>query len=233
MSASLVLLPGLDGTGELFQPFLSELPPDIPPIVISYPTQGSQEYPALVQFVLPRLPSDERIVLLGESFSGPAAVLVAATRPKNLAGIILCASFVGSPRRFAGFFARLSQYAPLHLLSRLGGPRLLMGRFRSRALSGLLSRALAKVPRNVLSARYGAVADVDVREALKDLECPALYLRASEDGVIPASASEAFSKFYVRAKVEVIEAPHFLLQCAPARAASVVEEFVRDVTTAA
>ena len=233
MSISLVLLPGLDGTGELFQPFLKELAPDIHPIVVSYPTHGPQEYSALVQFVLRQLPSDRPFVLLGESFSGPAAVLVAATRPKNLVGIILCASFIGAPRRFAGWFARWSRFAPLHLMSRLGGPHFLMGRFRAPALRELLVRALAKVPRYTLSARYAAVANVDVRAELSDLELPALYLRASEDTVIPVAAADVFAKTCVRAKVEVIEAPHFLLQCAPERAARVVEEFVRDVASAA
>ena len=39
MTVSLVLLPGLDGTGELFQPLLRALPNELQPIVLSYPNR--------------------------------------------------------------------------------------------------------------------------------------------------------------------------------------------------
>ena len=34
----LVLLPGMEGTGSLFAPFLKELPDWVQPVVVSYPT---------------------------------------------------------------------------------------------------------------------------------------------------------------------------------------------------
>ena len=233
MSVSLVLLPGLDGTGDLFQPFLQELTSQVEPVVVSYPTDGPQDYAALVHVVLKNLPSNRPFVLLGESFSGPIAVLVAASRPANLVGIILCASFVTSPRPLARLFALISAVAPLHLLSSVAGPSILMGRFKTQTLSGLLAAAVSRVPSETLRKRYRAVAAVDVRAEFSNLSLPALYLRASEDIVVPASAAETFAHVNDRAKVEVIEAPHFLLQCAPARAANVVESFVCKVSGAA
>ena len=37
MSCTLILLPGMDGTGELFSPLVKELGPDIQTVVVRYP----------------------------------------------------------------------------------------------------------------------------------------------------------------------------------------------------
>ena len=92
----LVLLQGLDGTGELFHPFLRVLPSRLTPQVVSYPTEQYLIYKELVSLVLDVLPRKEPFVLLGESFSGPLSIKVAALSPPNLRAVILCASFVSN-----------------------------------------------------------------------------------------------------------------------------------------
>jgi pimeloyl-ACP methyl ester carboxylesterase len=105
-----------------------------------------------------------------------------------------------------------------------------MGRARTLALTALLAKAVKAVPRITSSARYSTVAHVDVRAALAGLDVPALYLQASDDLVVPPTAAEIFEKTAIRARVVVIEAPHFLLQCAPVAAAKEIEKFVREVS---
>ena len=61
-----VLLPGMDGSGALFDEFVSEL--QSKSIVISYPDQPFG-YEELEQHVRSRLPIDEPFMLLAESFS--------------------------------------------------------------------------------------------------------------------------------------------------------------------
>ena len=230
MAPTLVLLPGLDGTGDLFQPLVESLSPRIQPLVLAYPESGGQAYSELATYVLERLPKDRPYVLVGESFSGPVAILVAAARPSGLTGLVLCASFARAPRkRVAQVLARVFPLAPLGLFACLGGPSLLMGRFRTRVLESLLRRALAKVPKPTLHARSVAVAQVDVTAALAALELPIMYLQASEDLVVPPSAATTVARFAKRARLEVVVAPHFLLQCAPDPAARVIEEFASDV----
>jgi len=43
-----VLLPGLDGTGELFRPLFAELPGWIHPVVVSYPRERPLGYTELL-----------------------------------------------------------------------------------------------------------------------------------------------------------------------------------------
>ena len=226
MTVSLVLLPGLDGTGKLFGPLLEELPSDIQPIVVRYPAEPLG-YRALKALVLDLLPSDKPFVLLAESFSGPVAVLTAAEKPPGLLGLVLCGSFVVSPHRWIGSARFLLELVPIRFAARTVGARVLIGRFEVPGLAQLMSDALAQVPSRVLRARLRAALRVDVRAELSAIEVPSLYLQASEDRIVPKTAAEAFARSAQRGKVQVVAAPHFLLQCAPSNAARSIQEFIR------
>jgi hypothetical protein len=83
---ALVLLPGLDGTGDLFQPLLSRLDRSIEPVVVRYPLAEPLGYEALTSIARRALPTTGPYVILGESFSGPIAVQLAAERSGELRG---------------------------------------------------------------------------------------------------------------------------------------------------
>lgn len=53
----LVLLPGMDGTGELFAPLIEALRPDVTAVVVRYPDLPL-DYAAHTAFALERLPRD-------------------------------------------------------------------------------------------------------------------------------------------------------------------------------
>ncbi len=101
----LVLLPGLDGTGRLFTPLRRELPKEVEPIVLSYPPDTPLTYDDLCNFLAHELPTDP-FVLLGESFGGPLAILLAQRAKYYLKGIILCASFITNPHLLLTKFLR-------------------------------------------------------------------------------------------------------------------------------
>lgn len=226
MKVVLVLLPGLDGSSSLFQPLLRELPRELQHVVVSYPAQEFLDYTALKELALQSVPAGQPFVLLGESFSGPVAVLAAAERPKGLLGVILCASFVLAPRPWAALALPLLRLVSIRIAARTVGQYILMGRFRTPELSDLMSAALAKVPENVLWSRVVAAAKVDVSLELSSIDCPILYLQASEDLVVPRSASEAFSRGSRRGSVELVSGPHLLLQCVPSEAAKSIVRFI-------
>src|SRR2546430_17674636 len=93
----LVLLPGLDGSGLLFRPLIDHLPPELDPIVVAYPPDRALGYDELLPLALKALPTSAPFALLGESFSGPLALMAAARAPEGLQAVILCATFVRKP----------------------------------------------------------------------------------------------------------------------------------------
>jgi len=78
---TLVMLPGLDGTGTLFHRAIDHLPSFIKPIVMSYPPDKKLGYSDLVTIVQSaienQIPTGDQYVLLGESFGGPLSLMLA------------------------------------------------------------------------------------------------------------------------------------------------------------
>jgi len=68
-----ILLPGMDGTGDLFKPFIASLPSSIKPRLVAYPYSEKLSLQQLVEYAINRLPLDEDYVLLGESMSAAIA----------------------------------------------------------------------------------------------------------------------------------------------------------------
>jgi pimeloyl-ACP methyl ester carboxylesterase len=230
---SLVLLPGLDGTGDFFAPLLEALGRDIRTHVVRYPVAGAYDYATCQQLVRSSLPVDGPYVLLGESFSGPVAMSLAAQAPQGLAGVILCCTFAVNPRPRLAFIRPLLPFLPFHgtgsslRLSRF----LVLGRWITPAIRELHQRILASVPAKTIRSRLEAVADCDVREALAGIRLPILCLVALHDRLIPRTAARLLQRQAPAATVVHIEAPHCLLQCEPQQAAEHIRKFMQALVT--
>jgi len=228
---ALVLLPGMDGTSKLRGDFVAALGPTIEPTVVSYPTDRPLGYPELESLVHSTLPAHRPYVLLGESFSGPIAISIAASCPPGLIGLVLCCSFARNPRPGLGLFRWLLplfpfKYVPIRLLSPF-----VFGRFASAPLLAALRSALAGISGTTLRARAAAVLNVDVSSALPRIRVPVLYLRGTEDRVVPRSCADLVARAAPQTQVADVEAPHFMLEAAPADAAAAVKKFVQTLAS--
>lgn len=224
MTIQIVLLPGLDGTTVLFEPLLAELAPEAR--AVEYPRTLPSDYESLLPLVLESLPRDEDFILIGWSFSGPLALMAAATRPRGLRGVVLCASFVQKPLAWVPSAAR---YCVRTWMLRFSGgiarSRLMLGRDRTPALEELLARALGDVPPAVLAARLRQVLRVDVREELRSCPVPILYLGADADLVVPQRNARVIQRERPDVRTQFIAGPHLALTCNPGAAASALREF--------
>jgi pimeloyl-ACP methyl ester carboxylesterase len=224
----LVLLPGLDGTGRLLRGFREAIGPHAATILVSYPTDRTLDYTALEALVRSHLPRRKPFVLLGESFSGPIAIAIAASRPIGLRGLILACSFARNPIPTLAPLAPLIRLLPI----RWAPPALLawptLGRFTTPALQSELRETLSQVPSSVIAARLRAVIEVDVSALLAQVGVPILYLCACEDRLVPPSTSGQFAVL-PRARIAQIKGPHFLLQACPAATSKEVVRFLREI----
>src|SRR5829696_4757703 len=89
---TLILLPGMDGTGDLFRPFMDIVPPGWPCRTVSYPTDRILRYDELLTVAERHLCGERDVVVVAESFSGPLALRLACGRPAQVKAVVLVAS---------------------------------------------------------------------------------------------------------------------------------------------
>jgi pimeloyl-ACP methyl ester carboxylesterase len=220
-----VLLPGLDGTGLLFRPFIQAAPSGWCCDVIRYPDRSDWIYHDYAAFVLDHLPAGEHL-LLGESFSGPVATLVAAGRRPGLLGMVLCCSFVLRPAwrglRYLPWSWLLDRAEPPVALAALLGGRRMAGQVaESIAEAGCLVRAETR------AARMREVLKVDVRGCLEGSDVPLLDLRGSQDRLVPSRCGRHVLRARPDAMVLRVAGPHLLLQVAPEACWRAIEAFAQ------
>ena len=97
---TIVLLPGMDGSGALFGDFIAAL--GLNPVIVAYPPDTPQTYDELEHFVHQSLPAGEPYILLGESFSGPVAIRIASRKPAGLKALVLVCTFAALPPSRSG-----------------------------------------------------------------------------------------------------------------------------------
>jgi pimeloyl-ACP methyl ester carboxylesterase len=225
---TLVLLPGLDGTGDLFANILLELPPNLKPVVVAYPSQRFMPYPELLSWLTGIVPKEESFAILAESYGTPLAVKFAATHPRNLIGVILSAGFVSNPVREWGFLPRLLADA---LFFRLRPPDfaleyLIVGSDAPDSLKLAVRNAVNSVPAEILAARAREVLTCDARQEIAQVNVPLLYLQGTEDRLIGRESLEEIKRLHPQAVAVSLRTPHSLLQSKPREAARVIVEFL-------
>jgi pimeloyl-ACP methyl ester carboxylesterase len=223
---TIVLLPGMDGTGILFETFKASLGPDFEVVVVRYPTDKALVYADLERIAKASLPTDRPFLLLGESFSGPIAISLAAANPSGLLGLVLCCSFAVNPRRLLGALPLVDKL-PVKRVPAWLSSWFLMGRYDSPGLRADFKRAMVQVSAKALQARMRAVIDVDVSEKVKRLKVPVLYLRGLEDRLVPQAAGNLVRQLAPQSNMVDLSAPHFLLQTMPDEAVAAINAHLR------
>ncbi|MGS5088306.1 alpha/beta fold hydrolase [Hydrogenophaga sp. A37] len=222
---TLVLLPGLDGSGDFFGALCRQLPPQWRTHVVPYPGDQPLSYSELARFVLAALPDDGPFILLGESFSGPVAIQVAATRPAGLIGLVLCATFARNPRSILRPLLGLTRVAPVRAAPMGMLSRCLLGAEANASWAERIRQAMGECSVAVLRKRVWEVLLVDVRSQLADIRVPVLYLQATKDWVVPAEALIEMQRVLPGIQVARIDGPHFLLQARPGPCAERIAVF--------
>jgi len=225
-----LLLPGLDGTGELFTSFARLLAPGLSPRIVDYPLYRALGYADLERGIgLPNGP----FAIVAESFSGPIAVRLAARHPGRVRAIVLVASFVRSP---APILARLGALvAPL-----LGGtpPAFalrwwLLGSDATEPEIAETRALLRSVPHQVLARRLREIVEVDVSAEFASLPGPILFVAGTRDRLIRPRVVAGL--LAVRRDMDVcfLDAPHFVLQRKPVEAAAAISHWLHAKTSVA
>jgi pimeloyl-ACP methyl ester carboxylesterase len=222
----LVLLPGLDGSGRFFKRLQALLGNSIPVQVVRYPPDQVLGYAELPDFVRQRIGSGP-VVLLGESFSGPIAIQLAADLPEQIKGLILAATFVTPP--WPRWMISAAARAKPDLVPRGWIDAILRGPTIDPELGVEIADIMAGFLPEVRAARLRAVAAVNARDELRRVSCPILVLHGRNDWLVPKSGILRALKSKPGAVIKLIDGPHMLLQCNAAGGAREIEAFMNSV----
>ncbi len=218
----IILLPGMDGTGLLFRPFINELtqqlPENISVQVISYPRDQVLSYAQLIKYVQNTLPPQEEVIIVAESFSGPIGYALAAAHPNTIKGVVFVATFLSPPKGLVWMLPpRLMALAMKIPLPSFLLKQLLFGRNTEQETVVLFKAALQKTQQAVLSARVQEMRKLRILQHMEQqpLEMPCTYIRAKNDQLISGSHIEEFRRIAPQLMIHEIPGPHFILQTEP------------------
>lgn len=219
-----VLLPGLDGTGLLFEALARALPG--PCSIVSY---GGATTEAEHIACVPR--PDEPFVLVAESFSGGIALQLGET--PSLAAIVLVATFMQNPSVLPKWVGWLLAPVAALVMTWTWVVRAML--FSGRASKDELQRtrtALAKVPRHAVTARLRLLFARDTMALLAATKVPVLYIEALRDRLVATRSGRAMQAALPSMEHVVLDAPHLVLQQHPVECAAIIERFLERIAKA-
>jgi pimeloyl-[acyl-carrier protein] methyl ester esterase len=229
---TLVLLPGLDGTEILFGPLLHHLPSWIHPVVIEYPIPGANNYETLLEIVDKEVASLGSFAILGWSFGGPLALMIAARRPSQVSAVVLCASFVTPPIPKLVPFRSIVITPVFAIFRTFRRLRFWIPGFASNDLRRAKAAIWRRVGARVLAARSRAIMILDARPLLKACRAPMLYLASKHDQVVRRPSLEEVIAIAPQTKVAEVAGSHLALFTNPADSAARIAEFLSSADPA-
>ncbi|HEY6529232.1 MAG TPA: hypothetical protein VIZ65_11100 [Cellvibrionaceae bacterium] len=221
----LVLLPGMDGTGVLFNRLAPVI--EFTCQIIALPLGANQSYAFLTTYISSQLPAEE-FILLAESFSGPIAAGIAGLNNPNLKALIFIATFLTPPLPELLFCAR---FLPLRALVKLPLALFFIQRFLlgHQYPIGEFILVLASVGQTELSARLSALKRLKADETTSDCQLPTMYLAAQKDCLVAPKHLNLFKEHFPNLTTFVVPGTHFLVQSNPVACAEKINTFVKSV----
>lgn len=212
---TLVLMPGLDGTGKLFAPLIPWLEAHFELLVVTYPDLNSfQEY---IDCAQNQLPTEPGFSLLAESFSGPIAMALMAHRPAQIGPSILCATFARSP---LASLTLMANHVPAQMFSIGALSEFCMDVYEVddedfSETQPLPLNVTEQIDGSVLKHRISVLSRIDVTALLPQIEAPVLCLHGLRDRIVSDQDAQIIEDNLPGARRVNIDAPHLLLQTRP------------------
>lgn len=229
---SLLLLPGMDGDGRLFNRLRATLENELGLCVdvVSYNDLAISSYDDIEAAVRFQLTGLGPVVLVGESFSGPVVVRVCAAPPSNLVAGVVVSSFPYSPVPVPLWLSPvLSRLVLCFRPPRWALRSVLVGRDADEALVDEVQSVISGTSKQLLSARLRAILEVDVRTALAGCQLPMLSIRASKDRLVSKRVNRRLSRSCAGMAEVQLAGPHLLAQVNPMGVAHEIEVFLRGL----
>jgi pimeloyl-ACP methyl ester carboxylesterase len=189
---ALILVPGMDGTGQLFYrqtPSLSESFKTATYALRSKASTMDTLVDDLACVIDTVAPETRRAVVVGESFGGALAMSFALARPEQVSALVVLNSFpYFSPQfrlRLARYGLALLPWGAMPLIRRATAFRLHSAHTHREEIRRFMELT-ASADREGYINRLQLLMSYDIRDRLPDLQPPALFLAAEQDHLVPS-----------------------------------------------
>lgn len=231
MAATLVLLPGLDGTDVFLRPLVAALSPRIETVVVGYP-ESVTTYAASLDVVRRATAGLSRFHVLGLSYSGPVAVMLAAEEPTRVRSVVLAATFVRAPRPLLKRLRLVCTASTLWAWRIARRVPVWLFESRDAPVRRAKAETLRRVPARTFAARVRAVVDVDVRALLRRCRQPILSISFEHDTLVPRRNVDDIVREVPLAKIVAVPGGHTSACLHSEVLTAEVEKFVAAVESA-
>lgn len=191
---AIVLVPGMDGTGELFYRQVPLLQKSY--TVATYALRDAATNMEVLADDLSRVieqaaPEEKRAIVMGESFGGAIALSTALRYPKHVSSLVILNSFPYFAPQFRlrlGIAAvSLVPWGAMSLVRYVTSFFMHSQHTHRDELKKFLELT-ARSTQTGYRNRLGILKTYDVRKRLRELQCPTLFLAAEKDHLIPSVA---------------------------------------------
>lgn len=228
---TLVLLPGFDGTGELFDDLVDELNEYFEVIIVHYSEEVTiEDYIACINA---KIKHRDKIILLAESFSGPIALHFIANHSEKIQYCIFSTSFSKTPFlslcKAADFLPHI--FFKNTTLQKIAIKHYCYGKYLTDLLEERTLKAINGISTNTIKKRLKLLCTQQSHKLIKDKNhnffMPCLYLQASEDKIVGKPFSGDLCNALPNISKIIINGPHLLLQAKPKECARAILDFVK------
>jgi pimeloyl-ACP methyl ester carboxylesterase len=188
----LLLIPGIDGTGELFYRQIPSLERDFTVTATRHRDDAAtmDELVADLHEQVERIaPAGGRVTLLGESFGGALTLSYALAHPDRIDRLVILNSFAhfGSPAQlWVGYqLLRATPWGMMHYVRRLNARRMHSPQTERDEIRRF-HELMRNTTRQGYLSRLRILRDYDIRMHLPSIGAPVLYLAADRDTLVPS-----------------------------------------------
>jgi pimeloyl-ACP methyl ester carboxylesterase len=219
-----ILLPGLDGTGKLFESMLSSLVGQFDFEVISYDSLDGRTYLEQANELAVKF-DKQKVIIVAESYSGRVAYELYRLMGGRVVSIVFIASFVTKPSFLARFvnhvplFALKSNFVSKSLLYLIGFS--LQGGY---GLTAHVFKSTVLANQEKLKSRLDNIAHLD--EVSDMIRCKVTYIRPTKDLLVGEKAFQFLKSICSDLSVIEIGGGHFIAQAKPDKCAACINDAI-------
>lgn len=219
----LILIPGMDGSGFLYQP-LSKLLSEKGFDNVIEPLNPHIDKQAYIEFLENKYQGQD-LVLVAESYGGHIATKLAIRNRLSIKKMVIMASFLKNPT----MLTELEKYLSIDIIHKPKLPEAalgiaLFGKKSNKELIELFKQAMQDVTPEQLKQRIQDMRTLELPNEQVDI--PTLYIQASDDFLVPARNLKSYQKVFIKLSVEKLKATHMVAQGNAQECADLIEEFI-------